>query len=85
MIHAPTRTIARERALTAEVSDVMECNTVHPWLSTQLLDGSLDDACTFSHLVERQKGQPPPISFDRIDGSVCVRDCRSGCVCGSRE
>ena len=66
MNHAPTCAIAIK---TAEVSGVMECNTMHPWLPTQLLDGLLDDACTSSHLVERQK--QTPVSFDRIDGSVC--------------
>ena len=81
MIHAPTCAVAIK---TAEVSDVIECNTMHHWLPTQLLDGYLDDACTSSHLVERQK--QIPVSFDRIEGSVCVMcDCRSGCVCGSRE
>ena len=81
MNHAPTCAVAIK---TAEVSGVMECNTMHPWLPTQLLDGPLDDACTSSHLVERQK--QTPVSFDRIDGSVVfVCDCRSGCVCGSRE
>ena len=81
MNHAPTCAITIK---TAEVSGVMECNTMHPWLPTQLLDGLSDDACTSSHLVERQKHTPA--SFDRIEGSVCVMcDCRSGCVCGSRE
>ena len=41
MIHAPTCTVAIK---TAEVSDVIECNTMHHWLPTQLLDGYLDDA-----------------------------------------
>ena len=77
MNHAPTCTIAIK---TAEVSGVMECNAMHPWLPTQLLDGSLDDACTSSHLVERQK--QTPVSFDRIDGSVvlCVTVVRGVCA-----
>ena len=67
MNHAPTCTVAIK---TAEVSDVMECNIMHPWLSTQLLDGLLDDACTSNHLVERQRNRPPYRSIGST--GVCV-------------
>ena len=80
MNHAPTCTIAIK---TAEVSGVMECNTMHPWLPTQLLDGLWDDACTSSHLVERQKHTP--VSFDRIEGSVCVCVTVVRGVCAAQE
>ena len=54
---------------------------MHPWLSTQLLGGHLDDACTSSHLVERKETS----RIVRSDRGECVRDCRMGCVCGSRR
>ena len=59
----------------------MECNVMHPWLSTQLLGGHLDDACTSSHLVERKRF--PYRSIGSRGVRVC--DCRLECVCGSRR
>ena len=79
MNHAPTCAIAIK---TAEVSGVMECNTMHPWLPTQLLDGPLDDACTSSHLVERQN-RPPYRSIGSMGVFVCVTVVRG--VCAAQE